>query len=123
MLLFAHTLHSGLRIRVRLPQRGDLPGLLDLHERAGRPITDMGARRLLRYDPRARAVVCATAWVDGAERLVGFAAAEPGEELALLADEARAPGVTEVLRSDLREHLAASHEVPRRHGVAEFRHG
>ena len=79
MLLFrAHTLPSGLRVRVR---------------------------RLLRYDPRARAVVCATAWVDGAERLVGFAAAEPGDELALLADEARAPGVTEVLRTDLREHL------------------
>ncbi len=106
MLLFrAHTLPSGLRVRVRLPQRGDLAGLLDLHERAGRSITDMGARRLLRYDPRARAVVCATAWVDGAERLVGFAAAEPGEELALLADEARAPGLTEVLRTDLREHL------------------
>ena len=107
MLLFrAHTLPSGLRVRVRLPQRGDLAGLLDLHERSGRAITEMGAQRLLRYDPRARAVVCATAWVDGAERLVGFAAAEPGDDLELLVDEARAPGVTTVLCTDLREHLS-----------------
>jgi hypothetical protein len=106
LLLRAHTLPSGLRVRVRLPQRGDLAGLLDLHERSDRAITEMGARRLLRYDPRARAVVCATAWVEGAERLVGFAAAEPGREPELLADEARAPGVAAVLRTDLREHLA-----------------
>jgi hypothetical protein len=107
VLLFrAHTLSSGLRVRVRLPQRGDLAGLLDLHDRAGRATTEMGAQRLLRYDPRARVVVCATAWVDGAERLVGFAAAEAGEELVLLADEARAAGVTAVLRRDVREHLS-----------------
>ena len=106
MLLFrAHNLPSGLRVRVRLPQRGDLAGLLDLHDRAGRAITEMEARRLLRYDPRARIVVCATAWVEGAERLVGFAAAEPGSDFELLADEAGAPGVGAVLRTDLREHL------------------
>ena len=107
MLLFrAHTLPSGLRVRVRLPQRGDLAGLLDLHERAGRSLTELAARRLLHYDPRARAVVCATAWVDGAETLVGFAAAAPGEGFEIvLADEARAPGVSGVLRTDLREHL------------------
>ena len=106
VLLFrAHTLPSGLRVRVRLPHRGDLAGLLELHDRAGRAVTEMQARRLLRHDPRARAVVCATAWVDGAERLVGFATAEPGTEPQLLADEARAPGVDAVLRDDLREHL------------------
>ena len=106
MFLFrAHTLPAGLRVRVRLPQRGDLAGLLDLHDRAGRAITEMDAQRLLRHDPRARDVLCATAWVDGAERLVGFAAAAPGDELKLLADEARAPGVTGVLRTNVREYL------------------
>jgi hypothetical protein len=106
VLFRAHTLPSGLRVRVRLPQRGDLAGLLDLHDRVGRANTELGAQRLLRYDPRVRAVVCATAWVDGAERLVGFAAAERGDELVLLADEARAAGVTAVLRRDVREHLS-----------------
>ena len=107
MFLFrAHTLPSGLRVRVRLPQRGDLAGLLDLHDRAGRASTELQATRLLRYDPRARAVLCATAWVDGAERLVGFAAFAPGDELELLADEARAPGVSGVLRTNVREYLS-----------------
>ncbi|MEP6954536.1 MAG: hypothetical protein ABI950_10800 [Solirubrobacteraceae bacterium] len=108
MLLFTvHTLPSGRRVRVRLPQRGDLPGLLALHDRAGRAISDLDARRLLRYDPRSRAVVCATAWVDGAETLVGFAAAVPGQEPGpLLADEAHAPGVTGVLRTSVREYLS-----------------
>lgn len=107
MLLFrAHTLTSGLRVRVRLPQRGDVAGLLALHERAGSEITELQARRLLRYDPRSRAALCATAWVDGAERLVGFAAGAPGEGPAeMLADEARAPGLAGVLDADLREHL------------------
>ena len=107
MFLFrAHTLPSGLRIRVRLPQRGDLPGLLALHERAGSSITELHARRLLRYDPRSRAVLCAVAWVDGAETLVGFAAGAPGEGPAeTLADEAIAPGLSAVLDTDLREHL------------------
>ncbi len=108
VLLFrAHTLSCGLRVRVRLPLRGDLAGLLDLHDRSGRAITELEARRLLRHDPRSRAVVCVTAWVDGAETLVGFAAARPGERpRPLLADEARAPGVTGVLHTGLREHLS-----------------
>ena len=105
-LFRAHTLPSGHRVRVRLPQRGDLAGLLALHERAGRATTELQARRLLRYDPRSHAVLCATAWVDGTETLVGFAAGAPGAELAeMLVDEARAPGLSGVLGTDLREHL------------------
>jgi hypothetical protein len=91
---------------VRLPQRGDLAGLLALHAREGRAITELQARRLLRYDPRSRAVLCATAWVDGAERLVGFAAGAPGGGPAeMLTDEGHAPGLAGVLDADLREHL------------------
>lgn len=108
MLLFrAHTLPSGVRVRVRLPHRGDLAGLIALHERAGRPTSEMDARRLLRADPRERAAVCATTWAGGAETLVGFAVAAPGEEPApFLADEELAAGVDAVLRDALRERLA-----------------
>jgi hypothetical protein len=43
----------------------------------GLPLDEMGARRLLRFDPRHRYVVCALAWVDGSDVLVGLATAEP----------------------------------------------
>lgn len=96
MLLFrAHTLPTGLRVRVRLPHRDDATGLVALG--AGL----MEAQRLVRFDPRTEAAVCATAWVDGAETLVGFARGD-----LLLADEERAPGVTAVLEAALRERLS-----------------
>jgi hypothetical protein len=95
MLLFrTHTLASGLRVRVRLPQRGDATGLVALGA------SPLEARRLLRHDPRREAVVVVTTWIDGADRLVGY-----GGPDAVLADEDRAPGVTRVIEAALRERL------------------
>ena len=107
MLLFrVHTLPSGLRVRVRLPHRGDTAGLVALHERLDAPLSQLEARRLLRFDPRARAVVVATAWIDGCEEFVGYASGTVDEGLlTVLADEARAPGVSATLRGGLRERL------------------
>ncbi len=106
-LVRTHTLASGLRVRIRLPQRGDAAGLVALHERLGRPVTPLGAQRLLRFDPRTRSVLCATAWIDGVETLVGYATAAPGEPSAtVLADEERAPGLSAVLGSGLRERAS-----------------
>ena len=73
----------------------------------------MEAHRLVRFDLRSRRVVCAAAWVDGAERLVGIAATshdgDPTPEI-LIADEGRAPGVGRLLRAALveqeRQHVA-----------------
>jgi hypothetical protein len=108
VLLFrAHTLPGGTRVRVRLPHRTDLSELTALHARVAGPVGDLEARRMLRFDPRERATVVATAWIAGAERMVGFGVAAPSAEPApFLVDEEAAGGLGPVLRDALRERLS-----------------
>jgi hypothetical protein len=116
VLLDATThLPDGLRIRVRLPHAGDRPGLHDLHLRVGVEADDLELSRALRFDPRARAVACATAWLDGAEVLVGYGAIDRGAERPdlLISDEAAAPGVRDVLARAL-QMRAGSAQPPGR---------
>ena len=113
MLSTTHRLDDGLRVRLRFPYTTDRTAVLDLAERAGVAVDDMEAHRLVRFDLRRRRVVCAAAWVDGAERLVGIAATshdgDPTPDV-LIADEGRAPGVGHLLRAALveqeRQHVA-----------------
>lgn len=106
-LFRAHTLPSGLRVRVRLPHRSDAVGLVALHERLGRPISELEARRILRFDPRTCVVVVATAWIGGAETLVGYAIGAPrSTDATIVTDGARAAGVEASLRGALRERRA-----------------
>jgi hypothetical protein len=102
LLSTAHRLDSGLRVRLRLPYTDDHRRVADLCARLGLPLDEMGARRLLRFDGRRRRVVCALAWIEGADVLVGLAASEPGDAH-LVADEAAAPGVGDLLRRALAE--------------------
>jgi len=95
---FAQTLPGGLRVRFRLPQRTDRAGLAALG------LGELEAGRALRFDPRERAAVCAVAFVDGVDVLLGFGAialrtgARPD---LLLADEGAAHGVAALLDSTL----------------------
>lgn len=99
------TLPDGRRLRVRLPHGRDRLGLIALHERLGAPLGELELTRALRFDPRTRAVACATAWVDGGELLVGYGAITLGAEGPdlLVADDVLVPGVGRALAGALRE--------------------
>lgn len=104
------SLPDGSRIRLRLPQTADRHRLVDLHARLGLHHDDLDAARELRFDPRARTVVCAIVWDGGQETLAGWAGADRGERTPdlLLADEALAPGVTRVLLEAIAERARAA---------------
>ncbi len=112
MTLLDHTttLPDGTRVRLRLPHHGDGAALRELALRLGVETDEVELARALRFDPRRRAVVVATIWIDGAPLLVGCAAIELGaaEPDTLLADVSLAPGVGEVLHRTLIAHASAS---------------
>ncbi|HEX6391513.1 MAG TPA: hypothetical protein VFZ89_18760 [Solirubrobacteraceae bacterium] len=109
MLLNSHTtLPDGSRVRVRLPQASDRAGLRALHDRLGLHLEDLDIARMLRFDPQALAVGCATVWNGSRETVVGYGAIHLRDEEPhlLICDEATAPGVRDALDAALREHAA-----------------
>jgi hypothetical protein len=100
-------LPNGMRVRIRLPHGTDRAGLRALHERAGVPLDDLGLTRLLRVDPRRRCALVATAWVSGAETIVGFGACELplGDGATVVADDAFGTELDELLREALRRRI------------------
>jgi hypothetical protein len=92
---------DGPAIRVRLAHSADRVAVdLLLREQAATGVvTD--ARRLLRHDPRAEVVLCATAWNGEHEQVVGVASAPlraGAHPVVLVSDEDGAPGTAEALR-------------------------
>ena len=100
-----HHTDAGTRIRLRLPLVHDAPALHALLARLGLACEELEARRALRWAPRRRVAVCATAWDGRRESLVGFAAVDCGSDrVTVLADEEQAPGVGALLQATLDEH-------------------
>jgi hypothetical protein len=104
----ATTLPDGLRVRLRLARGTDRGPLAALAARIGEPLGDMALTRLLRHDPCHRTAVCAYAWVDGSEVLVGFAAGDIGAAAPdiVLADPAHGRWPAVVLAEALAERSA-----------------
>lgn len=100
------TLSSGLRLRLRMPQRFDTARLRALFERTGLLADDLQISRVLRFDPRERVAVVATALVGRSEEIVGLAVSDRFAETAdlVLGDEVQAPGVSAFLQDALRAH-------------------
>ncbi|MFL5823781.1 MAG: hypothetical protein ACJ764_10105 [Solirubrobacteraceae bacterium] len=69
-------LPDGLRVRLRLARTTDVDTIAELFSRRGQPVNqdDLKAGRVVQFDPRRRYVLCATALIDSAERLVGVGA-------------------------------------------------
>ena len=67
-------LDGGLRARLRLARSSDARAIADLLARHDTSLDRAGAIELVQYDPRTRYVICATALIDGAVRLVGVGA-------------------------------------------------
>src|SRR2546429_3754928 len=74
LLSRSYELPSGPRVRLRLARPTDLPGIRTLLAERGLPATEIGLERLVRYEPRRRAVICATAPLDGTEAAAGVGA-------------------------------------------------
>lgn len=96
------TLSCGLRARVRLPLSTDAPAVLELLGRLGLEAEELEVRRALRFDPRRRTVLVATALIDGHTVLLGLAAGVRDAETVL----AEHPEVRRLLAAALRERAA-----------------
>ncbi len=55
------TLPNGLRVRFRLPHATDRRAVRELFARAATPIGEAESRRVLRFTPHGRVVLCAVA--------------------------------------------------------------
>jgi hypothetical protein len=100
------TLPTGLRLRLRMPQRFDQLRLRALFERIGLVPDELQISRALRFVPRDRVAVVATTLVGRTEEIVGLAVTDRFAESPdlVLADEAQAPGVGAFLEDALRAH-------------------
>ena len=110
-MLLHHSLPGG--VRLRLPHRADADGLRDL---CARHRADCDPERLLRFDPRERAVICATAGIGAAERIVGVGAVRLCQGCApevLLADD---EAVGDALRGALTARVVSRPPAPRPRG-------
>lgn len=97
-----YELSRGLRVRLRLVRLSDLPGLEELALACRLDVDGLGLARLVRRDPRERVVICATALVDGAERVVGVGAIDvAATEPDLLVVEEGTDGLAELVAGAL----------------------
>lgn len=82
LLASSYLLPRGPRVRLRLPQLRDAPAIGELLRSQGRGPEDLEAARLVRFDPRRRLVICATALIGARETVVGIGAIdlEPGRQ-------------------------------------------
>jgi hypothetical protein len=108
LLAHLYSLPRGPQVRLRLPRPTDAGAVRELFDRAGLELPELELARLTRVDPRSRIVICATALVDGRERVVGIGAIElPSRDQAaaepdrLVVDAELTEGLDELLRSAL----------------------
>ena len=98
---------EGARVRLRMVASSDGPAVRALVAGCGCVGADFVAERLLRFDPRRRAVVCATALLQGAEVMVGIGAIDLDARTPaalpnpLLIDERAPEGVADLLAGAL----------------------
>ena len=119
-IIGTHHLIGGAAIRLRMPHARDAGGVRALCALLGMDVEPLEAQRMLRFDPRTRAVVVATAWMGAGETVVGVGGhdldAPPGADL-LLADPGH-PDVAGLLsaarRSSTRARRPRCRRGPRR---------
>lgn len=104
LLSRTYELPAGPRVRLRYARRSDLPGLRRLLEARGVEPSELALARLVNYDPRRRAVICASTHFGGTEIVVGVGAIDleaGGEPDTLVVDESLTQGLTELLTAAL----------------------
>jgi hypothetical protein len=92
-------------VRLRLAHVSDVRTIAELIRREAAAPTELRAERLVQFDPHRRYVVCATALIDGSQRLVGLGAVDvsrgPCEPDVLIVDAEFGEELPEVLRGTL----------------------
>jgi hypothetical protein len=105
LLARTYELPNRQRVRLRLARRSDLPALQALLAQRGIQPSALELERLVRYDPRRRLVLCATAPIDGTEAVVGVGAIELGaprpEPDTIVVDETTTEGLPDLLNAAL----------------------
>jgi hypothetical protein len=112
LLSRVYRLPSGQRVRLRLVQRRDEHQIRALLTDRGHEHQDLDVMRIVRFDPRRRAVICATTLVGSTETVIGLGAIEldsqPSSEPDLLISDGRiGEGLDELLVGALRGHAHA----------------
>lgn len=105
MLSRVYLLRDGTRVRMRLVQRRDEQAIRRLLAQHGNEPEDFEVMRLVRCDPRRRAVICATALIGGAETLIGLGAIDRGPDAepdVLVVDDRAGDGLEALLDAALR---------------------
>jgi hypothetical protein len=106
-----YTVQGGTRVRLRLARISDRAGIRALLERAGAG-TRLEPAALLRFDPRERAVICATALLDGRETIVAIGSIELGSDApSVLVADARVPGLSELVTDVLTARASAVSDI------------
>lgn len=105
LLARTYELAAGPRVRLRLARRSDRRGLEALLRQRGIDPSPLELERLVRYDPRRRFVICATAPLGGTETIVGVGAidrdGEDSEPDTIVVDERLTEGLGELLAAAL----------------------
>jgi hypothetical protein len=108
-----YVLPRGPRVRLRLAQAGDAVAIRALLREHGAGSEDLEAARLLRFDPRRRVVICATALIGSTETIAGVGAIELDalEPDVMVVDEQLTEGLDELLKRAL---VSRAQEIARR---------
>lgn len=112
LLARSYPLPRGPRVRLRLARAHDAPAIRALMGRVGHQPDELEIARLVRFDPRTRVVICATALLGSTDTVVGFGSigldANPhSEPEALLVDEQLTDGLDKLLTRALRGRVTA----------------
>jgi hypothetical protein len=104
---------DGIRVRLRMARSSDSGLVRALIARAGGDPVELA--RLVHFDPRRRAVICATALIDGSETLVGIGTIDldGGEPELVTATAADATELSELLRGALAARAAVASAAAR----------
>ena len=70
----SYALAAGPRVRLRLVGPGDAPAIRALFARQGVGVDELDVARLVRFDPRRRAVICADTLVGSSETIFALGA-------------------------------------------------
>lgn len=105
----SYPLAEGLRVTLRMAHSSDARAIRRLlARRSGGEAGPIELARLVRFDPRRQLVLCATALIDGGERLVGVGSialerngAEPPQPELVAVDPEVAPSVASLLAGAL----------------------
>jgi hypothetical protein len=108
----SYQLGGGPRVRLRMVRPRDAAAIRALLERQGLDVDELELARLLRFDPRCRAVICASALIGPTETIVALGAIDLDAQTPdmVIADADAGEGlralVADALTSRARAHAA-----------------